>query len=211
MIRIRARSAGQVSLILAAIGLLALASPLIAQQGEGMPSPGGATGQPQSVEPGTFANQALGYSIMIPEGFTGMSMPDPANLLMVSELAFAGGAGNRQFMVGFSSAEQSTDPVPDFASGDLEEIRRTLQSSNRGPGPQTQLSIEETTREQIGGRRGVRLRFTTSAPGSDETIRGVMYAVNHRDGALVVQYFAEGPGGEIDSFAEQNIATLSLQ
>jgi len=200
-------------LAVASVGVLGFGAPLYAQQGDGMQPPGGAGGQPQSVEPGIFPNEAIGYSITIPEGFTGMSMPEPANVLIVSELAMgdAGGGGNRQFMVGYSTGEQAGEPIPDFAAGDLEEVRRMLQSSNRGPGPQTQLNVEETTREQIGGRQGVRIAFTTTAPGGGQTIHGVMYAVNHRGGALVVQYFAGDSGEVLTTFAAENIATLSLR
>jgi hypothetical protein len=142
-----------------------------------------------------------------------MSMPQPANVLVVSELGAGGasGQGGRQFIVGYSSEEQATEEIPDFEAGDLEEVQQMLQDSTRGAGPQTQLNIQSTARRQIAGRRGVRIRFTTTASDGRQTVHGVMYAINHRDGALVIQYFSAEGRDQLESFAERNIGTLSLE
>lgn len=172
----------------------------------------------EMIEPGTYSNEEAGYSIRIPDGFSGMSLPAPVSSIWVAEgmqmQSMEGGADGLQFMV-FSSPAGSSDDGPGFETDDPEELARdleNLQGSGRMPGGN--YVVDDLRRVSVGGRQAVRMSFSLEA---DETgadrgeLYGIVYSLRHEGRAIVVQYLG-GPGMEsrVRSFAERNIQTLSV-
>ena len=170
----------------------------------------------QMVEPGTYSNDEAGYSIRIPNGFTGMSLPSPANSLWVVQgrnLQSAQDADDvLQFMVLYSPEGATAGEAPDFGTTDTEQLEQDLREMQSGQGPSGQFEVSEVSQVTVSGETAARIRFSLEPEGSDEALHGVMYSFEHGGSRLVVQYLGgRGQESRVRSLAEENIRTLSLE
>ena len=167
------------------------------------------------IESGTYTDEDTGFSIMVPDGFSGLGLPLPEVSIWVADGRQEEYAGDSaigvQFLVA-SFPSESHRRYPGFDSDEPAGIEAHLNGLvSSSPIPGGEFTVSEVTHTLVSGRSGLRIEFGFRPASGSGAMHGTIYTVRHNGRSFVIPYLAgEGQEQRLRAFAEENIRTFRL-